>query len=578
MKKIILVTTLLVVTLIITSIFIFSTKQVSAATDYGQSLSYSIQFYDGNKCGPEVGDNQSFNWREACHTKDGDDVGVDLTGGFHDAGDHVKFGLPQGYTASILGWSLYEFGDQMGSSKTKLISTLEYFTDYFKRSHPNSNMFYYQIGDGEQDHTYWGPPEEQSEDRPTMYFANSSNPASDVLGETAAALALMYLNTGDSESLKYAKELYAMGKANEGVGQGQSYYQSGGYADDMAWGACWLAEATGDDSYIDDAETYINIPNKYSDNMYQHKWAVCWDDMYLAAFYKLYQLTNNQKYADAIDYNLNYWINDLTTTPAGMKYLHNWGVLRYNAAQSFLALLRYQQTANEEYKEFAQTQIDYILGDNPENISYMIGYGSSWPLHPHHRAANGMTYENAGNTAEALHTLYGALVGGPDQSDNYIDDVNQYQYTEVAIDYNAGLVGALAGMIKYEGGNVPEIPTVSPTPASTSGSTPETSAISGLDGVEVEYIMNEWDLGATVTLRIINNSTSNINGWTLTFDFPGNQKITNLWNGNYTQTGNAVTVSNLGWNSLIPIGGSVEVGFNLSYTGTNEVPTNFSVN
>ncbi|MEN8906203.1 MAG: glycoside hydrolase, partial [Clostridiales bacterium] len=63
MKKIILVTTLLVVTLIITSIFIFSTKQVSAATDYGQSLSYSIQFYDGNKCGPEVGDNQSFNWR-----------------------------------------------------------------------------------------------------------------------------------------------------------------------------------------------------------------------------------------------------------------------------------------------------------------------------------------------------------------------------------------------------------------------------------------------------------------------------------------------------------------------------------
>ena len=43
------------------------------------------------------------------------------------------------------------------------------------------------------------------------------------------------------------------------------------------------------------------------------------------------------------------------------------------------------------------------------------------------------------------HVLNGALVGGPDQNDNYVDDRNDYVKNEVATDYNAGFQGALAG-------------------------------------------------------------------------------------------------------------------------------------
>ena len=60
--------------------------------------------------------NNVFDWRGPCHTTDGSDIGIDLTGGYHDAGDHVKFGLPQAYTAAILGWSLYEYKDVFDST------------------------------------------------------------------------------------------------------------------------------------------------------------------------------------------------------------------------------------------------------------------------------------------------------------------------------------------------------------------------------------------------------------------------------------------------------------------------------
>lgn len=64
--------------------------------DYSTALKDSIIFYDANKCGKDAGVNNYFTWRSACHIDDGKDKGLDLSGGYHDAGDHVKFGLPQG--------------------------------------------------------------------------------------------------------------------------------------------------------------------------------------------------------------------------------------------------------------------------------------------------------------------------------------------------------------------------------------------------------------------------------------------------------------------------------------------------
>ncbi|ACL75116.1 glycoside hydrolase family 9 protein [Ruminiclostridium cellulolyticum] len=462
-SKLIKLSAIIISGVMLTTSFVNTGTAFAAGThDYSTALKDSIIFFDANKCGPQAGENNVFDWRGACHTTDGSDVGVDLTGGYHDAGDHVKFGLPQGYSAAILGWSLYEFKESFDATgnTTKMLQQLKYFTDYFLKSHPNSTTFYYQVGEGNADHTYWGAPEEQTGQRPSLYKADPSSPASDILSETSAALTLMYLNYKNIDSayatkcLNAAKELYAMGKANQGVGNGQSFYQATSFGDDLAWAATWLYTATNDSTYITDAEQFITLGNTMNENKMQDKWTMCWDDMYVPAALRLAQITGKQIYKDAIEFNFNYWKTQVTTTPGGLKWLSNWGVLRYAAAESMVMLVYCKQNPDQSLLDLAKKQVDYILGDNPANMSYIIGYGSNWCIHPHHRAANGYTYANGDNAKPAKHLLTGALVGGPDQNDKFLDDANQYQYTEVALDYNAGLVGVLAGAIKFFGGTI----------------------------------------------------------------------------------------------------------------------------
>jgi len=93
----------------------------------------------------------------------------------------------------------------------------------------------------------------------------------------------------------------------------------------------------------------------------------------------------------------------------------------------------------------------------------------------------------------------------------------------------------------------------------------------------VKYSQTSWGTGATVSVEIKNTGSSAVNGWTLDFNYPGNQKITNAWNCTYNQSGNAVSLSNANYNGSIPPGGSVTVGFNISYSGTNTEPTSFTV-
>jgi len=124
-------------------------------------------------------------------------------------------------------------------------------------------------------------------------------------------------------------------------------------------------------------------------------------------------------------------------------------------------------------------------------------------------------------------------------------------------------------------------PTPGPTATPTRTPTPAPTATPGGGAAcAVTYaIQNDWGSGATVNVTIRNNGSSAINGWTLAWTFPGNQQITNMWNATYTQSGASVSAKNASWNANIPAnGGTVSLGFNLSYSGTNAKPTSFTLN
>jgi endoglucanase len=255
------------------------------------ALQESLYFYDAQKSGPALSDgDQPLSWRGNDAPSDSciplqpmaNNVGtnlsasfisanesvlnpsgsgcLNLSGGFHDAGDTVKFGLPQTYAASVLGWSMYEFPQAFQDTGTwsHAMDEMTWFTNYFLQStFLNSSgqvvAFAYQVGEGSVDHDYWGPSElESSTEYPRpAYLATTQTPAADQTASAAAALAVTSILTEASnpgysaKCLTDAEALYTFSLANTGTGYSGGFYNSSGYVDKEAWAAVWLYLATG---------------------------------------------------------------------------------------------------------------------------------------------------------------------------------------------------------------------------------------------------------------------------------------------------------------------------------------------
>ncbi len=411
--------------------------------NYARLLQYSLYFYDANMCG----DNSScaLNWRSNCHMTD------EVKGGFHDAGDHAMFGLPQGFTAATLGWSYYEFKDSFVSTgqDAHLKVITDKFCDFFKASTKlnggNVSNFLYQKGDGNEDHGYWGPPEQQGSRK--MYW--TSNGASDIAAEYSAALAANYCNFGKAEDLTYAEALYKFSKQyNQVAVDGpKGFYNSNGCADEQAWAAGWLYLATKNNSYLNDLKS--NLPKV--------GWTHGWNDAHLGAACLYGEITG--------DWNAANGFMSSKANGSNYMFLDKWGSARLNCSMQMTALIATKHGA-ANYKDWAKGQMNYILGSNPANTCFVTGFASNSAKNAHHRAASGYTsysqFNMNGWNPDGDHMspfcaygsnakpLVGALVGGPcDASGSYHDNMADYICNEVAIDYNAGLVGAAAGLYHF---------------------------------------------------------------------------------------------------------------------------------
>ncbi|MFG1617231.1 glycoside hydrolase family 9 protein [Nonomuraea wenchangensis] len=445
------------------------------AYNYGEALQKSLWFYEAQQSGDLPVWNR-VSWRGDSGLNDGKDVGLDLTGGWYDAGDHVKFGLPMAYSATMLAWGAVEYRDAYSSSGqlTHLLNNLKFVNDYFIKAHPSANVLYGQVGNGGTDHAWWGPAEAMQMARPA-YKIDASCGGSDLAGETAAAMAASSIvfrptNAAYADTLlTHAKQLYSFAdtvrkKYSDCITDAQGYYNSwSGYNDELVWGAIWLYRATNDASYLAKAEAgYDNLSNEPQSTTKSYKWTLAWDDKSYGAYVLLSKLTGKQRYLDDANRWLDWWTvgvngSKVAYSPGGQAVLDRWGSLRYAANTAFAALVHSDAisdaTRKARYHDFAVRQINYALGDNPRNSSYLIGFGANPPKNPHHRTAHGSWTDQLTNPEQTRHTLYGALVGGPpDPNDAYTDKRDDYVMNEVATDYNAAFTGALARLQKEYGG------------------------------------------------------------------------------------------------------------------------------
>ncbi len=216
--------------------------------------------------------------------------------------------------------------------------------------------------------------------------------------------------------------------------------------DELTWAAAWLYNATGEQDYLTRAES-----------TYQPKtpWSFDWDDKTAGAQLLMWQITKDDYYLSHVDSFIDQ-ILTLQTTPKGLIYRTDWASNRHAANMAHF-LFQVAETGHRETEivSKAEFQIGYILGDSGR--SYVVGHGSNWPQKPHHRGASCPDMPEACYDGNALKNpgpnyqlLEGALVGGPDSSDNFSDNREAYEYTEVACDYNAGFQSAVAYMaLKY---------------------------------------------------------------------------------------------------------------------------------
>lgn len=435
--------------------------------NYVEALQKSLYFYEAQQAGPLPEWNR-VEWR-------GDATMNDIvTGGWYDAGDHVKFNLPMSYSAAMLAWGLYEYGDGIEDSGQREImeQNVEFVLDYLVKCDLGDKVIY-QIGNGTDDHNWWGPVEliEYMMDRP-YYTGNGTCVVAGMSAALAAgAAALDGRSSKTDEYLEHAISLFELAdtvRSDEEYTAANNFYTSfSGFWDELFWAANWLYIATGDQTYLDKAATYIpNLSKEMVTKELKYSWAQCWDDVMQGAMVLYARSTKDPTYIKQVQKHLDYMTvgydgNTVAKLPGGLVYLDTWGCLRYATNIGFIAAV-YSDTVIDDpvliarYKELYETQINYCLGKNPDNRSYVVGYGNNYPVNPHHRTAHGSWGNSIQEPEQNRHLLYGALVGGPTQDGTYEDNRENFINNEVATDYNAGYTALLCKMVSEYGGTALE--------------------------------------------------------------------------------------------------------------------------
>ncbi|KAK9076560.1 hypothetical protein SSX86_004894 [Deinandra increscens subsp. villosa] len=458
-----------------------------ASHNYKDALTKSLIFFEGQRSG-RLPPNQRISWRKNSGLSDGAAMKVDLVGGYYDAGDNIKFGFPMAFTTTMLSWSVLEFGGMMKGELGNAKEAIRWATDYLLKATAQPDVIYVQVGDATKDHACWERPEDMDTPR-TVLKIDRNTPGTEVAAETAAALASASLAFRKSDRA-YSKLLLKRAiRVFEFADKYRGSYSSGlkkfvcpyycsysGYEDELLWGAAWLHKATRSPKYLNYIqENGQTLGGGETDNTFG------WDNKHAGARILLSKAFLVQKLQSLHDYkgHADNFICSLIPgapfsqseyTPGGLLFKMDDSNMQYVTSASFLLvtyakyLTQAKKVVNcggsivtpKRLRSIAKKQVDYLLGDNPLKMSYMVGYGPRYPRRIHHRGSSLPSISahpakiECGSGFSIMHSevpnpniLTGAVVGGPDEKDHFPDVRSDYFQSEPATYINAPLVGAL---------------------------------------------------------------------------------------------------------------------------------------
>jgi len=445
----------------------------------------------------------------ACHTFDGRTAFgplpagtyLNVTGGWHDAGDQLKYLLTSSNATAqlLLAYQLAknknnfvdhfnDLGQPVANGLPDLLDEARWGLEWMLKLHPAPDQLYHQVAD-DRDHKGFRLPQNETVDYGwgpgsyrVVYFADGkpqglkqyqseSTGVANLAGRYAAAMALGYqvfrkdpkTQAFADRLLTAATEVYALGKAKEGVQQGNSYgapyrYAETTWADDMEWGAAELFRATRNPAYLKDAKRYAviagtdNWMGKTETGHYQYY------PFMNAGHFRLYDLvdvaTRRQLaafYREEIE----------ATVKSGLRNPYDIGVPFIWCSNNLVVALVTQlqmyelMTGERRYREFEAKQFDWLLGRNPWAVSMFtqIPAGGTYPHDVHLFTTALMKREVRGGLVDGpvyqkvFAGLRGVFIREPDpfasfQDERavYHDDINDYSTNEPTMDGTASAI------------------------------------------------------------------------------------------------------------------------------------------
>lgn len=445
-----------------------------------------------------------------CHQEDGrsffgpmpDSTYVDASGGWHDAGDQLKYLITGSYATGhmLMAYQLFpkQFEDQVNAlgqpgpnGIPDVLDEAKWGLDWLLKLHPSPDQLIHQIAD-DRDHRGFKIPNQDNSDygwgensyRPAYFatgkpqglgkYKSESTGMANVAGRSAAALALgariwKEIDEGFAEKcLKAAQSLYALGRKYEGYQQGNSYsapyrYNEETWNDDMEWAGAELYKATGESNYLTQAKEYA-LKSANADS---------WTVRDSAAHYQLYPFINLGHFSlhEVVDADfkktlenfyqegIEYTLKKAKTSPFEVGIPFIWCSNNLMTSLATQLILYEKMSGNTEYQSYLIAQRDWLFGKNPWGTSMFTGIPNhgDFPVYVHTAPYVKLGLEVPGGLVDGpiFRTIHSNLLGltlerpdGYASRQNpfivYHDAVGDYSTNEPTMDGTAGSILMMA--------------------------------------------------------------------------------------------------------------------------------------
>jgi len=511
---------------------------------------------------------------------------LDVRGGWYDAGDHGKYVVNGGISA----WQVldtYERAVALGDASAlgdgtlaiperangvpDILDEARWEVEFLLKMQAPSGMVHHKVHDA----NWTGLPTLPSQDPQPRRLSAVSTAATLNTAAVAAQAARIWKTIDPAFSAKAllaAEKAYTAAKANPNVladpndGTGGGTYSDGTVTDEFYWAAAELYTTTGGDAYRADV-TGSPLYKGTSLSARGFDWASTGPlgDVTLAVVPNGLPRADvaaiRQAFATTADAHLAQMATQGYPAPyRNADGSYDWGSNGLVANNAMVLALAADFTGDAKYRAGVYETMNYLLGRNPTGYSYVSGYGDQPVRNVHHRFwANQLDPSlpiappgvlSGGPNSGLQDPVAARLLQGCKPQKCFVDHIEAYSLNEVTVNWNSALAWVANWAAEKSDGKA---------------------------GCSVDYQVAKWASGQVATVKVTNTGAKAWQGWTLGFDFPGGQKITNGWSADWRQDGSSVTATHLPWNTAVAPGKSAYLGFVATSSASDADPTTFRV-